>query len=131
MIKSLEGGNPDLKGKSQRGYGKVVQGLSRRACQVSHTPYKGFEYFQKKKIWKLWKQLKGMIFGALVLSLNLARSGFTILRVQKRSFRECAGEVTPCIPSECVGLRETYFNCKRGQSILIGLLSGWSRASGN
>lgn len=37
------------------------------------------------------------------------------IQVQKRSFRECAGETTPCIPSECVGLRETYFNCKRGQ----------------
>ncbi|KAG5237952.1 cytochrome oxidase assembly factor [Salix suchowensis] len=22
---------------------------------------------------------------------------------------------SPAIPSECVGLRETYFNCKRGQ----------------
>ncbi|CAH2038328.1 unnamed protein product [Thlaspi arvense] len=34
---------------------------------------------------------------------------------EKRSIRDCAGEKSPCIPSECVGLRETYFNCKRGQ----------------
>ncbi|KAF7836642.1 cytochrome c oxidase assembly factor 5 [Senna tora] len=33
-----------------------------------------------------------------------------------RSYRECAGEKSPSIPSECVGLRETYFNCKRGQA---------------
>ncbi|XP_039057271.1 cytochrome c oxidase assembly factor 5-like [Hibiscus syriacus] len=32
----------------------------------------------------------------------------------RSSFRECAGENNPSIPSECVGLRETYFNCKRG-----------------
>lgn len=37
-------------------------------------------------------------------------------QVEKRSFRECAGEKSPCISSECVGLRETYFNCKRGQA---------------
>ncbi|RDX68455.1 hypothetical protein CR513_52559, partial [Mucuna pruriens] len=36
--------------------------------------------------------------------------------VEKRSYRECVGEKSPCIPSECVGLRETYFNCKRGQA---------------
>ncbi|CAH8358310.1 unnamed protein product [Eruca vesicaria subsp. sativa] len=36
---------------------------------------------------------------------------------EKRSIRDCAGEKSPCIPSECVGLRETYFNCKRGQMI--------------
>ncbi|KAF9597339.1 hypothetical protein IFM89_017242 [Coptis chinensis] len=29
--------------------------------------------------------------------------------------KECAGEKTPSISTECVGLRETYFNCKRGQ----------------
>ncbi|KAG6475437.1 hypothetical protein ZIOFF_064657 [Zingiber officinale] len=36
--------------------------------------------------------------------------------VDKRSYRECAGEKAPSISSECVGLRETYFNCKRGQA---------------
>ncbi|KAL5205591.1 hypothetical protein ABZP36_033800 [Zizania latifolia] len=35
--------------------------------------------------------------------------------VQKRPYKECAGEKVPSITSECVGLRETYFNCKRGQ----------------
>ncbi|GLJ22480.1 hypothetical protein SUGI_0423250 [Cryptomeria japonica] len=37
------------------------------------------------------------------------------VKEEKRSYRECAGEKDPAIPSECVGLRETYFNCKRGQ----------------
>ncbi|NP_001315565.1 uncharacterized protein LOC100277178 [Zea mays] len=35
--------------------------------------------------------------------------------VKKRPYKECAGEKVPNITSECVGLRETYFNCKRGQ----------------
>jgi hypothetical protein len=38
--------------------------------------------------------------------------------VQNRPYKECAGEKVPCITSECVGLRETYFNCKRGQASL-------------
>jgi hypothetical protein len=39
-------------------------------------------------------------------------------QVQNRPYKECAGEKVPCITSECVGLRETYFNCKRGQASL-------------
>ncbi|XP_039039679.1 cytochrome c oxidase assembly factor 5-like [Hibiscus syriacus] len=35
------------------------------------------------------------------------------VRVEK-FIQGCAGENNPSIPSECVGLRETYFNCKRG-----------------
>jgi hypothetical protein len=38
------------------------------------------------------------------------------MQVQKRPYKECAGEKVPNITSECVGLRETYFNCKRGQA---------------
>ncbi|CAN1132123.1 hypothetical protein LINPERHAP2_LOCUS6812 [Linum perenne] len=38
------------------------------------------------------------------------------VKVENRSIRDCAGEKSPSVPSECVGLRETYFNCKRGQS---------------
>ncbi|GJN34377.1 hypothetical protein PR202_gb23032 [Eleusine coracana subsp. coracana] len=38
------------------------------------------------------------------------------VKVQKRPYKECAGEKVPNITSECVGLRETYFNCKRGQA---------------
>ncbi|WVZ01346.1 hypothetical protein V8G54_027415 [Vigna mungo] len=41
------------------------------------------------------------------------------IKVEKRSYRECVGEKSPCIPNECVGLRETYFNCKRGQASLF------------
>ncbi|KAJ0902780.1 putative cytochrome c oxidase assembly protein PET191 [Helianthus annuus] len=42
-------------------------------------------------------------------------SGVVSFEVENRSFRECAKEKSPLISSECVGLRETYFNCKRGQ----------------
>ncbi|OIV92455.1 hypothetical protein TanjilG_02218 [Lupinus angustifolius] len=38
------------------------------------------------------------------------------VKVENRSIRDCAGEKCPSIPSDCVGLRETYFNCKRGQA---------------
>ncbi|KAK2976619.1 hypothetical protein RJ640_021421 [Escallonia rubra] len=41
------------------------------------------------------------------------------VQVDKRSYRECAKEKSPSISSECVGLRETYFNCKRGQERLV------------
>jgi hypothetical protein len=41
------------------------------------------------------------------------------LKVEKRSYRECAGKKSPSISSECVGLRETYFNCKRGQACFL------------
>ncbi|GLU02660.1 hypothetical protein SLE2022_199020 [Rubroshorea leprosula] len=37
------------------------------------------------------------------------------IKVQKRSYRECAAEKSPLKSSKCVGLRETYFNCKRRQ----------------
>ncbi|KAE9453677.1 hypothetical protein C3L33_14430, partial [Rhododendron williamsianum] len=42
--------------------------------------------------------------------------GIDYFSVEKRPYRECAKEKSPCISSECVGLRETYFNCKRGQA---------------
>jgi len=41
------------------------------------------------------------------------------VQVQKRPYKECAGEKVPNITSECVGLRETYFNCKRGLCSLL------------
>ncbi|XP_020262659.1 uncharacterized protein LOC109838643 [Asparagus officinalis] len=51
----------------------------------------------------------------LALELVKCLSETDCVKVQKRPYRECAGEKVPCITSECVGLRETYFNCKRGQ----------------
>ncbi|CAN1765725.1 hypothetical protein LINPERHAP1_LOCUS9713 [Linum perenne] len=45
------------------------------------------------------------------------------VKVENRSIRDCAGEKSPSVPSECVGLRETYFNCKRGQSADEGTLT--------
>ncbi|KAL0538532.1 hypothetical protein IC582_022679 [Cucumis melo] len=51
----------------------------------------------------------------LAMELVKCLSESDCVKVQNRTYRECAGEKSPCIPSECVGLRETYFNCKRGQ----------------
>ncbi|XP_059645193.1 mitochondrial protein pet191 homolog isoform X3 [Cornus florida] len=51
------------------------------------------------------------------LAMELAKclSESHCVNVEKRPYRECAKEKSPSISSECVGLRETYFNCKRGQ----------------
>ncbi|XP_022746024.1 uncharacterized protein LOC111296169 isoform X2 [Durio zibethinus] len=54
---------------------------------------------------------KGLAMELLVKCLSES----DCVKVEKPSFRECAGEKCPSISSECVGLRETYFNCKRGQ----------------
>ncbi|XP_057791539.1 uncharacterized protein LOC131008618 isoform X1 [Salvia miltiorrhiza] len=40
------------------------------------------------------------------------------VKVENRPYRECAKEKSPNVSSECVGLRETYFNCKRGQACI-------------
>ncbi|CAN1765726.1 Mitochondrial protein pet191 homolog [Linum perenne] len=45
------------------------------------------------------------------------------VKVENRSIRDCAGEKSPSVPSECVGLRETYFNCKRGQVTIATRIS--------
>ncbi|RZB77226.1 hypothetical protein D0Y65_035243 [Glycine soja] len=52
----------------------------------------------------------------LAMELVKCLSESDCVKVEKRSYKECVGEKSPCIPSECVGLRETYFNCKRGQA---------------
>lgn len=51
----------------------------------------------------------------LAMELVKCLSESDCVTVQNRPFRECVGEKSPCISSECVGLRETYYNCKRGQ----------------
>ncbi|CAN6198573.1 unnamed protein product, partial [Urochloa humidicola] len=51
----------------------------------------------------------------LAMELVKCLSESECVKVQKRPYKECAGEKVPNITSECVGLRETYFNCKRGQ----------------
>ncbi|KAJ8635323.1 hypothetical protein MRB53_009590 [Persea americana] len=52
---------------------------------------------------------------ALRWNSSNASVNLIVLRSKSDYTRECAGEKSPCISSECVGLRETYFNCKRGQ----------------
>ncbi|RAL41436.1 hypothetical protein DM860_010230 [Cuscuta australis] len=51
----------------------------------------------------------------LAMELVKCLSESDCVKGQNRPYRECAKETSPCISSECVGLRETYFNCKRGQ----------------
>ncbi|KAB5543944.1 hypothetical protein DKX38_012056 [Salix brachista] len=38
------------------------------------------------------------------------------VKIENRTYKDCAGEKSPSIPNECAGLRETYFNFKRGQA---------------
>ncbi|CAN1729892.1 hypothetical protein LINPERHAP1_LOCUS767, partial [Linum perenne] len=65
---------------------------------------------ERKKKRKMAKSCKGL---ATELVKCLGESD--CVKVENRSIRECSGEKSPSVPSECVGLRETYFNCKRGQ----------------
>ncbi|PKU76173.1 hypothetical protein MA16_Dca017586 [Dendrobium catenatum] len=51
----------------------------------------------------------------LAMELVKCLSETDCVKAQNRPYRECAGEKEPSISSECIGLRETYFNCKRGQ----------------
>ncbi|KAL3512026.1 hypothetical protein ACH5RR_024743 [Cinchona calisaya] len=51
----------------------------------------------------------------LAMELVKCLSESDCVKVENRPYRECAKEKSPSISSECVGLRETYFNCKRGQ----------------
>ncbi|KAL2622645.1 hypothetical protein R1flu_002850 [Riccia fluitans] len=51
----------------------------------------------------------------LALELVKCLSESPCMKEQNRSYRDCAGEKVPVIPTECVGLRETYYQCKRGQ----------------
>ncbi|XP_039020007.1 cytochrome c oxidase assembly factor 5-like [Hibiscus syriacus] len=67
----------------------------------------------KKRIDAKLKNVKSC--KGLAMELVKCLSESVCVKVEKRSFRECAGEKSPSIPSECVGLGETYFNCKRGQ----------------
>ncbi|RAL41433.1 hypothetical protein DM860_010227 [Cuscuta australis] len=50
-----------------------------------------------------------------IIYMSKSCKGLAMELDQNRPYRECAKETSPCISSECVGLRETYFNCKRGQ----------------
>ncbi|PSR89387.1 Cytochrome c oxidase assembly factor like [Actinidia chinensis var. chinensis] len=51
----------------------------------------------------------------LAMELVMCLSESDCVKAEKRPYRECAKEKSPAITSKCVGLRETYFNCKRGQ----------------
>ncbi|KAJ8756369.1 hypothetical protein K2173_025181 [Erythroxylum novogranatense] len=62
----------------------------------------------------------------LAMELVKCLSESDCVKVEQRSYRECAGEKSPSISSECVGLRETYFNCKRGQVCTFSLVVHYS-----
>ncbi|KAF5727856.1 hypothetical protein HS088_TW22G01553 [Tripterygium wilfordii] len=59
----------------------------------------------------------------LAMELVKCLSESDCVKVENRSYRECAAEKSPSIPSECMGLRDTYFNCKRGQACLLPSLN--------
>ncbi|KAJ4783143.1 cytochrome C oxidase assembly factor [Rhynchospora pubera] len=66
----------------------------------------------------------------LAMELVKCLSETDCIKVQKKGYRECAGEKEPNITSECVGLRETYFNCKRGQFLFSSIelpIVNWRR----
>ncbi|CAA0816509.1 Unknown protein [Striga hermonthica] len=46
----------------------------------------------------------------LAMELVKCLSESDCVKVENRPYRECAKEKSPKISSECVGLRETYFN---------------------
>ncbi|XP_011046494.1 PREDICTED: cytochrome c oxidase assembly factor 5-like isoform X2 [Populus euphratica] len=50
----------------------------------------------------------------LALELVKCLSESDCIKIENRPYKECAGEKSPSIPSEGVGLRATHFNCKRG-----------------
>ncbi|XP_028552152.1 uncharacterized protein LOC110102367 isoform X1 [Dendrobium catenatum] len=58
----------------------------------------------------------------LAMELVKCLSETDCVKAQNRPYRECAGEKEPSISSECIGLRETYFNCKRGQAHFLKTL---------
>ncbi|KAF9603152.1 hypothetical protein IFM89_034162 [Coptis chinensis] len=58
----------------------------------------------------------------LAMELVKCLSESDCVKVENKSYRECAGEKMPSISTECVGLKETYFNCKRGQVLRSPLL---------
>ncbi|KAL2324041.1 hypothetical protein Fmac_023099 [Flemingia macrophylla] len=45
----------------------------------------------------------------LAMELVKCLSESDCVLVEKRSYRECVGEESPCLPSECVGLRSCFF----------------------
>ncbi|KAF9618232.1 hypothetical protein IFM89_000867, partial [Coptis chinensis] len=55
-------------------------------------------------------------FISLYRGLSELERFYSLPEVENKSYRECSGEKTPSISIECVVLRETYFNCKRGQA---------------
>ncbi|KAG8379614.1 hypothetical protein BUALT_Bualt07G0107100 [Buddleja alternifolia] len=64
----------------------------------------------------------------LAMELVKCLSESDCVKVENRPYRECAKEKSPNISSECVGLRETYFNCKRGQASIhfsINVFKKW------
>ncbi|KAF9592685.1 hypothetical protein IFM89_016762, partial [Coptis chinensis] len=53
----------------------------------------------------------------LAMELVNCLSESDCVKVENKSYRECASEKSAIHIIECVGLRETYFNCKRGRYV--------------
>lgn len=94
------------------------RGTSEMPCESNWALVLLFNYFFFLSVqWNLWVEEKKMSKSCKGLAEELVKclSESNCMKLENRSFRDCAGEKSPCISSECVGLRETYFNCKRGQ----------------
>ncbi|KAL7099511.1 hypothetical protein ACP275_09G088500 [Erythranthe tilingii] len=80
------------------------------------TKYKS-DANKKREINKFFRGFRKMAKSCKGLATELVKclSESDCVKVENRPYRECAKEKSPQISSECVGLRETYFNCKRGQ----------------
>ncbi|CAI9113796.1 OLC1v1014476C1 [Oldenlandia corymbosa var. corymbosa] len=87
--------------KSKAGNYQIYRGLEKQREEEA-------QWINQPK--KMSKSCKG-----LAMELVKCLSESDCVKVEHRSYRECAKEKSPLISSECVGLRETYFNCKRGQ----------------
>ncbi|CAN6167683.1 unnamed protein product, partial [Urochloa humidicola] len=99
------------------GPGRREQRRRRRLARSSR-----FQPFPSRKPPRSWGEQDGrggseMAKSCKGLAMGLVKclSETDCVKVQKMPYKDCAGEKVPNITSECVGLRETYFNCKRGQ----------------
>lgn len=95
--------------------GEVVQGFGHGARQVPQRDGLRQGNVSLDRIWR-WGEVGASPPPPPLGLMPPGIERFAVSQVQKRPYKECAGEKVPNITSECVGLRETYFNCKRGQA---------------
>ncbi|KAJ7527292.1 hypothetical protein O6H91_16G047100 [Diphasiastrum complanatum] len=60
----------------------------------------------------------------LAMELVKCLSESHCIKVEKKSYKECAGQKSPSVPEKCVGLRETYYMCKHNQVDMTARIRG-------